>query len=341
MGNQKPLTATVLEIQRMSTEDGPGIRTTVFFKGCTLACTWCHNPESISPKPQSHWVAGRCLGCLMCVETCENKALSANEERIEIDRERCVGCGACAEECPSTAMEMWGKFWALDNLVTEVIKDRAYFETGGGGITVSGGEPAMQGEFVTEFLKRLQSLGIHTALDTCGQVSQSVLGKILPYCDMILFDLKEIDSQKHKQFTAHGNERITDNLCFIVKQMKKHGTPKTLWIRTPMIPGTTATSENVEGIGRFIAQNADGVCSRWELCAFNNLCQDKYLQLGKVWQFQPCSLLDENRAAALFETAKRSGVDPKIVFRSGSTHEKAAEKKEIPKLVLVKESRSQ
>ena len=207
-------TARILEIQRMSTEDGPGIRTTVFFKGCSLKCKWCHNPESISMQPQVHWIGSRCLGCKTCIAVCPSSSLSLTKTGMEIDRSTCNGCGACAEECPSTAMELLGKEWSLDDLTNEVIKDKAYFEKSGGGITVSGGEPGMQAAFAGMFLKSLRERGIHTALDTCGLCSTGALDRLLPYSSMVLYDLKEIEAEKHKQFTGEYNYRIIENILY-------------------------------------------------------------------------------------------------------------------------------
>ncbi len=136
--------ATILEIQRMSTEDGPGIRTTVFFKGCSLKCTWCHNPESISARPQIHWVGNRCIDCNTCLEVCPEAALSFSDDRVSINRKPCNVCGLCAEECPSTALELIGLHWQPQDLLEELLKDRAYFEKSGGGVTLSGGDPAIQ-----------------------------------------------------------------------------------------------------------------------------------------------------------------------------------------------------
>jgi len=275
------VTARVLEIQRMSTEDGPGIRTTVFFKGCSLKCTWCHNPESISMQPQVHWIDSRCIGCRTCVDACPSKALSLTLQGMEINRLKCQGCGACAEECPTTAMELLGKKWLLEDLTKEVVKDKAYFDKSGGGITVSGGEPGMQPEFVGLFLKSLRENGLHTALDTCGLCSRSALEQLLPYASMVLYDIKEIQPEKHKQFTKKSNEKILENIIYIAEYMKTHLYPARLWIRTPIIPGLTAREENIVGIGKFIAKNLGNVVNRWDLCAFNNLCKDKYLRLGK------------------------------------------------------------
>ena len=140
---------TILEIIRMSTEDGPGIRTTVFFKGCPLSCVWCHNPESISPKPQIQWIKTTCIGCGICIETCKEKALARNPLGVVINRARCTGCGLCTEECPTTALQLLGKKWNVHDLVSELVKDRVYFEQSGGGVTLSGGEAALAARFLS------------------------------------------------------------------------------------------------------------------------------------------------------------------------------------------------
>ncbi len=320
--------ATILEIVRMSTEDGPGIRTTVFFKGCTLACSWCHNPESISIKPQVWWVGSRCIGCKTCLDVCKKNALTFTETGMRIDRNLCTGCGECAAECPGTAMELMGKIWKLEDLVEEIIKDRAYFETSGGGITISGGEPTMQAEFAGTLLKSLREKGLHTALDTCGQCSWTALEQALAYSAMVLFDMKLIDSAAHKQFTGHGNRQILDNLLHVADYLRSHVYPNKLWIRTPMIPNATAIPENINGIGQFIAKNLPDVVDRWELCAFNNLCRDKYLRMDQKWTFHDAELLTKDDMDALTKTAKLSGVDPEIVFPTGSTRVQTKEMKQ-------------
>ncbi len=319
--DQNTIEALVLQIIRMSTEDGPGIRTTVFFKGCPLNCAWCHNPESISPKPQVWWVGNRCIGCRTCLSACPEGAICLSESGVEIDRNVCTGCGTCAAQCPAMAMELLGTVWELEPLVAEVIKDRAYFNTSGGGVTVSGGEPAMQSPLVALFLKSLREKGLHTALDTCGACGREALDRILPYAAMVLFDVKLIDSEEHQQFTGQGNRRILENLVHVAGYVKSHVHPAALWIRTPVIPGATDHAENIAGIGRFLSTQLTGAVSRWELCAFNNLCQDKYLRLGGKWQFEKAPLITSGAMDELADVAKKSGVDPQIVSWSGATRE--------------------
>jgi pyruvate formate lyase activating enzyme len=309
---------TILEIIRMSTEDGPGIRTTVFFKGCSLNCSWCHNPESIRFNPQIQWVGSSCIGCGICVKTCPESALAQMEKGIIINRSLCNGCGLCTEACPTIAMELLGKKWNVQNLADELVKDRAYFEPSGGGVTLSGGEAALQNDFCLALLKELRCRGIQTALDTCGQVSQTALASLLPYVDVLLYDLKEIDSEKHKRFTGSGNDRILSNAVFVADFKKTHIFPKTIWIRTPIIPGATDTIENIQGIGDFINANLRGVVDRWELCAFNNLCRDKYTRLGIDWPFAHIELPKRTLMEELTRIA-RSTVSPSIVCWSGST----------------------
>jgi len=311
--------ARILEIQRMSTEDGPGIRTTVFFKGCSLKCKWCHNPESISMQPQIHWIGSRCLGCKTCIAVCPSNSLFLTATGMEIDRSICNGCGICAKECPSSAMELLGKEWTLNDLTNEVIKDKAYFEKSGGGITVSGGEPGMQAAFVGMFLKSLRERGIHTALDTCGLCATGALDQLLPYSSMVLYDLKEIETEKHKQFTGEYNDRILENLLYAAEYIRSHIYPAALWIRTPLIPGMTAREDNIFRIGRFIAKNLGDIVNRWELCAFNNLCKDKYLRLGERWVLQDELLLQRESMEQFALLARESGVNPDIVVWTGST----------------------
>ena len=268
-------------------------------------------------NPEIQWLESRCIGCRTCVNLCPEKALSFTEEGIQITRELCTNCGVCSEECPSTAMELLGTRWNLDDLVGEVKKDRVYFEKSGGGITASGGEPALQADFVAAFFKKLKETGIHTALDTCGFYAQKALDKILPHSDLILYDVKEIDPVKHNNFTGSSNELILNNLIYICEYMKTHDNPCDLWIRTPVIPGATETEENIAGIGTFIATRLKGRVAKWELCSFNNLCMDKYRRLGLNWSFKESPLLTKSRMEELTDIARNSGVDQDIVCWSG------------------------
>jgi pyruvate formate lyase activating enzyme len=299
----------------MSTEDGPGIRTTVFFKQCPLICTWCHNPESILKKKQLEWLKHKCIGCKSCIEICQQHALSFNEEGVKIDREKCISCGDCAEECPSTALHMWGEFWNLEDLFYEIEKDKVYYTQSKGGVTVSGGEPTLQLNFLLAFLKKCKENGISTALDTCGYGSRKIFEDVLPFVDLVLLDIKEIDSHKHKEFTGVPNDLILENAIWISEYVKNNG--KTIWIRTPLIPSYTATEENIRGIGNFIVSKLSNIPERWDLLAFNNLCTSKYVRLDMDWPLKNFSLMTDDEIENFYEIAKQSGV--KNVHWSGLT----------------------
>lgn len=307
----------VLEIQRMSTEDGPGIRTTVFMKGCSLKCAWCHNPESISFKPRIQWIKTNCIGCGICIDLCRESALSFHNKDIYIDREKCTNCGNCSDECPSGAIEIIGSKWTEDKLVEEILKDRAYFEKSSGGITISGGEPGLQADFVSLLLQRLKSEGVNTAFDTCGMFSEDSLIKILPFTNIVLFDLKEIDPVKHTQFTGSTNDLILNNLKFINNYIKDNIYPEVLWIRTPIIPDATDTEENISGIAEYLTSNSIRF-DRWELCSFNNLCNKKYERLGLKWNFENYGLFGAETMDKLLFMARKSSARPHNIIWTGS-----------------------
>ena len=281
----------------MSTEDGPGLRTTLFVKGCTLACKWCHNPESISPYSHVEWLGVRCIGCRTCVAVCPQKGIVFNETGVH-NAPDCTACGTCVRECPTEALEMKGIERSPEELFGELIKDRAYWGKDGG-VTLSGGEILMQADEAAKLLKLLHDAGVHTAVDTCGFVSRMAIEKVLPYTDIFLFDLKLFDSAEHKKFTGQNNEIILDNFEFLTQ------TGKRIWVRTPVIPGATDTHENIRGIASVVRDRVE----KWELCAFNNLCGDKYERLGEKWMFSDAALMTKERMDELVAIAKSAGAE--------------------------------
>jgi pyruvate formate lyase activating enzyme len=311
-------TALILHVQRMSTEDGPGIRSTVFFKQCPLACTWCHNPESISARPEVQWFSGRCIGCRSCEDACPERCISVTAAGLQIDRSRCDGCGSCAAACPSAALETLGRRVSVDELVRELVKDRAYYEASGGGVTLSGGEPMAQPAFTADLLHRLKELGIAAAVDTCGFASMDSFARILPDIDLLLYDLKTMDPGMHCTFTGQTNEIILRNLLEIQAMRLSAKSAPRIWVRTPLIPGATATEANLRAIGAWLAHSMDGMLERWELCAFNNMCRDKYQRLGITWAFAGTPLMGREELDALAAQARSSGIDPARVTFTGA-----------------------
>ncbi len=310
---------TILHLQRLSTEDGPGIRTTVFMKGCTLRCAWCHNPESFSPQMQVQRIETNCIGCRLCVKVCPQGCLSIVEDEIIINHELCDACAKCVQECPSGAWELLGKKISVKELTSELLKDRSYYQTSVGGVTFSGGEPLLQADFVAAMMANLQAAGIHTALDTCGMVSQSQFVKVLPFTDLVLFDLKLMDPHAHQDHTGQHNEPILRNLIFVRDYLRAAGGSKKLWIRTPLIPDATDLPLNLFAIGSFLASELDGSVERWELCAFNNLCRDKYRRLGMEWQYDQTQLYTQSQLDERYIWAQVSPFPSEKIIITGAT----------------------
>ena len=301
----------VLQVQRMSTEDGPGLRSTAFLKGCPLACVWCHNPESIAARPEVQWIRLRCIGCGRCVASCGAGALERDADgAVRINRGGCTGCGVCAEACPSGAMELLGERRAAAALAVELLKDSSYFKRSDrGGVTLSGGEASVQPKFAREVLRLCAEGGAHTALDTCGCSSWESLSSLYPYTRLLLWDLKEIDGAKHEEFTGLGNALMLENLERTAAYMCERSSPEAIWVRTPVVPGATDTEENLYGLGLALGRVAPPRLERWELLAFNNLCADKYRRLGLDWPYAGRALMTRLEMERLAAAARRGLAD--------------------------------
>ncbi|MFA5007521.1 MAG: glycyl-radical enzyme activating protein [Candidatus Izemoplasmatales bacterium] len=286
----------ILNVQRMSTEDGPGLRTTVFLKGCPLRCTWCHNPESIPPGIAKEWIRQNCIGCGTCADGCPEGAAVLTKDGVAIDPEKCVECGTCVENCPADAMRPLGLHRTVEDLYDELVRDRAYFGSEGG-VTLSGGEVLLQAEEAALLAAKLKAAGIGVAIDTAGFAPWKTVERLVAVADLFLYDLKLDDEEKHKSFCGVSNGSIKENL------VRLSAAGVRLWIRTPVIPGATDESDNVAAIGRFLKERGIAF-ERWELCAFNNLARDKYARLGLDWAFKDAPLMTREAMERLTAVAR-------------------------------------
>ena len=260
----------LFDIQRASTVDGPGFRTTVFFKGCNLRCAWCHNPESQSAVPQLLFYQERCTHCGLCERVCP------------YGLRKCDLCGKCADACPQEARSLCGMEYAVGDAMKKILPDRLFYQTSGGGATVSGGECMLQLGFLKELLDFCKKEKIHTAVDTAGAVPWRSFEEILPYTDMFLYDVKSMNSQRHKEYTGVGNEQILENLSRLLQMQKR------VWVRVPIIPGVNDTLEEMRALRAFLLAN--GYPEKVELLPYHRMGEMKWKALGqKATLFNPPS----------------------------------------------------
>ena len=253
--------ATIFDIARGSYVDGPGIRTTVFFKGCNLRCAWCHNPESQSPKIQLMFYQNRCTGCGKCKEKCPHCL------------EHCDACGNCVIYCPSDARSVCGKEYSVDDVLSVILKDKIFYETSGGGVTFSGGECMLQADFLVELLKKCKEDHIETAVDTAGHISFETFERLLPYTDLFLYDVKCMDSARHKKYVGVGNELILDNLAKLLEKGAK------IIIRVPVIVGVNDSKEEMLALKSFL--DSHGGAHAVELLPYHAMGEHKYAAIGR------------------------------------------------------------
>jgi len=289
----------VFDIQRYSINDGPGIRTTVFLKGCPLGCLWCDNPESQLKMPELLYLPSLCINCQRCVSVCPNGATTVGpDERIQIDRSLCQVCGKCVEVCPTGARVIVGELMTVEEVFQVVSKDTLFYRNSGGGVTTSGGEPTHQPEFLKALLARCQEAGLHTALDTCGLVDWQTLEEILEYVDLVLFDLKHMDSEVHRNLTGVGNEIILQNLENTAKR-------KSVVVRIPLVPGYTDSKTNIEASGEFLSRIG---ISRVDVVPYHQLGVGKYERLGKKYALSGLEAMSDERTELCMEILERYGL---------------------------------
>lgn len=265
----------ILDIKGNSLDDGPGIRTVVFFKGCPLSCVWCHNPESKTPAVEISFDPTECVGCDTCLKTCSEDALSRDSSSF-IDRGRCSLCFECVDACPSGALDRVGRSMTMDAILTEIIKDKPFFDTSGGGATLSGGEPTLFMGYLSELLQRLRAEGIHTLIETCGYFDfHRFEDLVFPYADTVYYDIKLIDESEHKRWCGIGNRTILKNFALLVSSARASG--KEVLPRTPLVPGITDTEPNLQAIADFLHRH--GV-EQANLQSYNPLWPEKTRKIG-------------------------------------------------------------
>lgn len=265
---------TIFDIQRFSIHDGPGIRTTVFFKGCPLRCLWCHNPEGMTAQPALLFAPDRCIGCGACFGICAHHAHAMRDEIHCLDRAKCRVCGRCAAECYAGALTLAGSTKTVGAVLEEVLRDRAFYETSGGGITLSGGEPTLQPDFCEALLRLSKAERLHTAMETCGWADWTRFERLAPLTDLFLFDYKETDPERHRAFTGVDNRLILDNL------RRLHAAGKTIQLRCPVIPGCNDRPDHFEGIAR-LWKDLPGLAGV-TLMPYHRLGEGKRDRLGKA-----------------------------------------------------------
>jgi pyruvate formate lyase activating enzyme len=267
----------IFDIKRYAIHDGPGIRTTVFFKGCPLHCPWCHNPEGISPEFELIFKENRCLDeCQVCLDACPQRAISRDGARVTIDRESCQLCGTCVEACPAKALEKAGEDISVAGLMDLIQKDKVFFEESGGGVTFSGGEPLLQPAFLAEVLEECCQKDIHACLDTCGFASTEVLESLAPMTGLFLFDLKMIDDQKHQTYTGVSNSLILNNLKYLAAE------DASVIVRIPLIPGINDDREDIRDMGEFIRSLDRILCV--DLLPYHDIAAQKYVRLDRIYE---------------------------------------------------------
>ena len=291
----------ITDIQRFSLNDGPGIRTTVFFKGCNMHCTWCHNPETLSHKPQLLFYPEKCLYCGKCFHICPTKAHKVENDRHVLDRTLCIDCGKCVPYCYPEALAISGKRMTVEEIMTQIRQDKAYYDQSGGGVTLSGGEVLCHTEFAARLAKTCKDEGISVAIETNLSLPLARIRPLLQYVDLIMADCKLMDNGLHKKYTGISNETVLENIREI------RDIP--MIVRTPLIPGATATEENIRAISAFLAGKENLLY--YELLNFNPLGASKYQSLQKGHAFATARPYSAEEMAHFCALAAENGLEVK------------------------------
>lgn len=293
-------TACIFNIQKFSLHDGPGIRTTVFFKGCPLRCLWCANPESQRGAVEMAWDEEKCIRCMACVSDCPAQAIINRGNQIVFKRDNCIGCQNCMEICPQRALTAEGELMTLEKVMHEVMQDRSFYEESGGGVTLSGGEVLGQAEFAIALLEALQRENIHTACETTGYAEADVFRRFIEPVDLLLFDLKHYDREKHFAATGVYPEKILGNLKFAIAKGKE------VILRIPVIPGINDSLSDAAGFAKLI-ETIGG--NRLDLLPFHQFGQKKYALLNRAYAMAEAKHLREEDLLAYRDVFLEHGMD--------------------------------
>lgn len=261
--------AKIFDIKKFAVHDGDGIRTTVFFKGCSLKCVWCHNPEGIEFKPQLAYYENKCISCGECVKVCPASAHTFKENSHKFNRNKCIACGKCESVCLGKALSFYEKEISVDELLPVLLEDREFYKNSNGGVTLSGGECLMQPDFCAELLQRLKAEGVNTAVDTCGFVPKDTIEKVIPYTDIFLYDIKAFDEDVHIKCTGHTNKPILENLRYIDSR------GKAVEIRIPYVP--KFNDDQIEKIADFLSTLKN--ITKIRVLSYHNYAGSKYKAL--------------------------------------------------------------
>ena len=297
-------TGEIFDIKKYAIHDGPGIRTTVFFKGCPLSCCWCHNPESIARTTQRFYRQERCIDCNECVQACGEGAIQTSAHGLRWNSSACIFCKTCAGICPAEAVEFIGKRMTVDEVVAEITKDTLFYDESGGGITISGGEPLMQPTFLLELLEACGKLDLHRTVDTSGLADTRILLETATCTDLFLYDLKHMDPEKHAEFTGVSNKKILANLKILSRQGSE------IIVRFPIIPGFNSDRENIDQTGAYVA-SLPGV-GRINILPYHSAATAKYNNLGLKFNTSDVAKPSRDQLESIADRLETYNLDVKI-----------------------------
>jgi choline trimethylamine-lyase activating enzyme len=302
-------TGKIFDIQKFSVNDGPGIRTLIFFKGCPLRCKWCSNPESQHVSFELLHYRDLCTSCGKCAEVCPNHCVQIDDGLRTYDKSGCIACGACVEPCPKSAIRLAGQDMTVEEIVSIVKQDYLFYLNSGGGATIGGGEPTMQPDFLHALLAQLTDIGIHTAMETCGYADFKIFERVSPLLDLFLFDVKHMDPEKHQHFTGKGNTPVLENLSGLLAV----GAP--IVVRIPLIHGFNDDPDAIRQICSFLASHdKKGSVKRVELLPYHKLGTNKYRALGRNYELEALRTPPVADIEALSKEIQLSGFESKIEY---------------------------